>query len=275
MPGTPPSSPNFGVPRYSDGDTASFSVQVNGVTDVFDANAVKNGATVLHQPGDLIVSAASSRAGCLLCDGSAVARAGTYAALWSAIGTTYGAGDGTSTFNLPDCRGRALFGAGLGGGLTTRPVGQYGGGTLDISTPKKGEETHTLNVNELPSHIHADSGHNHGISDSGHSHTITDPGHYHPTIITQHNVTSPGGSIPLLADVWNNPQTGHTPGVYANSWGTVSNMSTNSATTGITAQTAPANITLSPGQANIQPTGSGVAHNNLPPFIAVNVFIKY
>lgn len=40
------------------------------------------------------------------CDGSAVPRTGQYAALFSVIGTTYGAGDGSTTFNLPDLRGK-------------------------------------------------------------------------------------------------------------------------------------------------------------------------
>ena len=48
--------------------------------------------------------------GFLLCQGQAVSRT-TYAALFAAIGTTYGAGDGSTTFNLPDGRGRALIGA--------------------------------------------------------------------------------------------------------------------------------------------------------------------
>lgn len=47
--------------------------------------------------------------GYLLCDGSAVSRS-TYAALFTAIGTVWGAGDGTTTFNLPDMRGRVAAG---------------------------------------------------------------------------------------------------------------------------------------------------------------------
>jgi microcystin-dependent protein len=57
--------------------------------------------------------------------------------LFSAIGTNYGAGDGTSTFNLPDCRGRNTIGAGQGTGLSNRVVASVGG-----------EETHTLSLPE-------------------------------------------------------------------------------------------------------------------------------
>lgn len=47
--------------------------------------------------------------GWLLCDGSAVSRS-TFARLFTALGTLYGAGDGSTTFNVPDLRGRAIFG---------------------------------------------------------------------------------------------------------------------------------------------------------------------
>lgn len=78
----------------------------------------------------------------LLCDGAAVSRT-TYAALFAAIGTIYGAGDGITTFNLPDLRGRTVIGTGQGSGLTNRPLG--------VSV---GAETHTLSVAEMPSHTH-------------------------------------------------------------------------------------------------------------------------
>ena len=60
-------------------------------------------------------------AGFLLCDGSAVSRT-TYADLFAALGTTWGAGDGSTTFNLPDLRGRSALGAGTGSGLTPRSL---------------------------------------------------------------------------------------------------------------------------------------------------------
>lgn len=54
---------------------------------------------------------ASAPTGYLMCDGTAYSRT-TYAALYAAIGTAYGAGDGSTTFNVPDLRGRGLIGAG-------------------------------------------------------------------------------------------------------------------------------------------------------------------
>jgi microcystin-dependent protein len=84
----------------------------------------------------------ASPSGWLTCDGAAVNRT-TYAALFAVIGTTYGAGNGTTTFNLPDMRGRAPIGVGTGSGLTARALAD-----------EVGAETHTLSVAEMPSHTH-------------------------------------------------------------------------------------------------------------------------
>lgn len=85
---------------------------------------------------------AAPPAGWLVCDGQQVSRA-TYADLFAEIGTTFGIGDNSNTFNLPDLRGRVPVGAGTGSGLTSRTMGQIGG-----------EETHTLTIAEMPEHNH-------------------------------------------------------------------------------------------------------------------------
>lgn len=87
-------------------------------------------------------ASATPPAGWLLCDGSPVSRS-LYAELFAAIGTTWGAGDGVSTFNLPDARGRTPISAGTGAGLTARTVGQT-----------VGAEAHQLIADELPAHTH-------------------------------------------------------------------------------------------------------------------------
>jgi len=78
--------------------------------------------------GDIIPTArATAAAGRLLCDGSAVSRS-TYAALFAAIGTAYGAGNGSTTFNVPDLRQRFPMGkAASGTGATLGGTG----GTVD------------------------------------------------------------------------------------------------------------------------------------------------
>jgi microcystin-dependent protein len=94
--------------------------------------------------GTLIYSLTQNMgSGWLLCDGREVSRT-TYAALFAEIGTRYGDGDSSTTFNLPDIRGRSPLGAGTGDGLSSR----------DINTGLIGEESHTLSVSEMPSHNH-------------------------------------------------------------------------------------------------------------------------
>ncbi len=69
------------------------------------------GAVTLSETGDYCWSARASKTGWLICDGSAVSRT-TYSDLFSEIGTTYGVGDGSTTFNVPNIEDRYLFGAG-------------------------------------------------------------------------------------------------------------------------------------------------------------------
>src|SRR5690349_20866431 len=57
----------------------------------------------------------------MICDGSAISRT-TYPALFAICGTTFGAGDGSTTFNLPDLRSRVPVGSGQGTGLTNRAL---------------------------------------------------------------------------------------------------------------------------------------------------------
>ena len=80
--------------------------------------------------------------GWLLCDGSEISRT-TYLPLFIAIGTTYGIGDGTTTFNLPNLSGKVVNGSGNGVGLTSRTLGETGG-----------EEEHILLQEEMPAHNH-------------------------------------------------------------------------------------------------------------------------
>jgi len=89
--------------------------------------------------------------GFLECDGSAVSRT-TYAALFAIIGTTYGSGDGSTTFTLPDLQDNVAVGksgtkalATTGGANTVTPTGNVGGSTANT----------TLSTSTMPAHNHS------------------------------------------------------------------------------------------------------------------------
>lgn len=91
--------------------------------------------------------------GWLLCDGSAVSRS-TYSALFTAIGTAYGVGDGSTTFNVPDKRGRASVGKDNMGGT---PANRITAAWADSIGGTGGEESHTMTETEMVTHVHSGS----------------------------------------------------------------------------------------------------------------------
>lgn len=82
---------------------------INCDLQVNNGNGIVIAANVL-QTGDLVASMNTSHSGCLLCNGGAVSRT-TYADLFTLLGTAFGEGDGSTTFNLPDFRDKTLWGA--------------------------------------------------------------------------------------------------------------------------------------------------------------------
>lgn len=91
----------------------------------------------------------------VLADGRQLSRT-AYASLFTRIGTAYGSGNGASTFNIPDVRGRATIGDGTGPGLSARALGQVAG-----------VERVTLTANQSGLRAHS-----HGITDPGHDHDL-------------------------------------------------------------------------------------------------------
>lgn len=131
---------------------AGFGIQITEQNDGGDETleiAVTGGVV----PAGLVspFAGVSAPAGWLLCDGAAVSR-DTYAALFAVTGTTYGVGNGTTTFNLPDLRGRVAAGKDNMGGtaanrLTAASAAGLNGSTLGAAG---GNQQHTLTDSELP-----------------------------------------------------------------------------------------------------------------------------
>lgn len=137
MPGTPATTPNFGLPRYDNAvDDANFAGQVNAITDALDTILdvlLPVGTTI-----DWHAATAPPTIGTVayleaLGQSVTATQYPKLAARWGKSGT----------FFLPDRRGRTPVAAGQGAGLSLRAVGDT-----------FGSETHTLTVAQMPAHDH-------------------------------------------------------------------------------------------------------------------------
>jgi microcystin-dependent protein len=137
--------------------------------------------------------------GWLFCYGQAVSRT-TYATLFGAIGTTFGVGNGTTTFNLPDLRGRVVAGQDdMGGSSANRLTGLSGGLNGDTLGATGGAESHTLVLQETPDHsqTHLRGTPGAGVSDgyanniNSHSFTTDNGVDGHNTVTNAHNNVQP------------------------------------------------------------------------------------
>jgi microcystin-dependent protein len=200
----------------------------------------------MSEPAGIVIPFAGSVApdGWLLCDGSAVSRT-DYADLFTAIGTVYGAGDGVSTFNLPDLSGRVVLGV-----SQSHALGTTGG-----------EATHTLTESELPAH----------------SHVV--PAHTHANDIT---ATTPALSHSITQPVfkYNSPNyygTGANQNIWA--FSSTSSAAATRTANAVVAKHDPADCTQTGGinasDASVSSsTGTDGAHNNLQPYLAVTYIIS-
>jgi microcystin-dependent protein len=204
--------------------------------------------------------------GFLACDGSAVSR-DTYAELYEAIGDSWGAGDGVTTFNVPNLLGRVLVGYD-----PAQPE-------FDVLGETGGAKTHTLTVGELPSHAHTGSTGSAANQSVDHTHAID---HDHASF----DVTDSGAAITAN---FNNSSNATVPSPAVIQAGTTGSptSATISGTGGSGAHThaidVPALTGTSGNQSashnhaitvNVAAQGGGGAHNNLQPYGTVYYAIR-
>lgn len=119
-------------------DSATAIPSQQSVKAYVDASAGGGGAEV----GSIVMwGAAVAPVGYVLCDGAAISRI-VYATLFALIGTTYGSGDGTTTFNVPNMKGKVVV------GFNSAET------EFDALGETGGAKTHTLSTAEMPSHNH-------------------------------------------------------------------------------------------------------------------------
>jgi microcystin-dependent protein len=173
--------------------------------------------------------------GYLNCDGSAVLRT-AFPNLFNIISTTFGPGDGVSTFNLPNYN-NGFFPIGFS---PTFPLGSTVGSPGYI-----GEATHALTITELAAHLHA-------LTMNAHSHTAAESPHQHTAPVPYQQFAGTGGGQSNVGE----PGDAH-------------NIT-------ITTSAVAAAVTVNPAtdSGTIGNTGGGAGHNNIPPYLAINFVIK-
>ena len=239
---------NDAVANVNSSGSVALSGDVGGTAGatVINGNKITNAmlTTALQAflvPTGTVSAFAGSAAptGYLLCDGAAVSRS-TYADLWTALGTTsspYGLGDGSTTFNTPNLKGRTVIGVGTGTEIT---------GVLGTVQGVK-EVTLTAAQSGTTAHGHPSSTVGTGV-------TITDPGHYHYSY------------LPLL------PYYGtsnYSPAGNAGQFG-YQNTNTSTSYTSITAALTSGALTIATSTA----ANAASAHTNIQPSLPLNYIIK-
>ncbi len=256
-----------------------FKVQGDGAVQATKGRIQDKSGFVMPVGSLTAFAGSSAPTGWIVCDGSAVSRA-TYADLFAVIGITYGAGDGITTFNLPNLGGKNIVGKGATPATDT--LGETGGA-----------ETHNLDIAQMPTHTHSvnPASFNASAASAGdHSHTV-DPASFdaYTTSAGSHNHTfhdisyseAGSGFNSVLADDQsyssNDSETRTGLSLTMNNAGAhthtvpVNVPSTTSSSTGAHTHTVAVDVPSTTSTT----AGSGSAHNILDPYIVLNYIIKY
>lgn len=213
-------------------------------------------------PSGTIMAYAGSTApsGWAFCDGSEISRT-TYSALFTAIGTTYGVGNGSTTFNVPDLRGRSIFGKDdMGGVAASRLTTTSGISANNTLGATGGSQSISLAITNIPSHNHTFTGTSVSTSSDAHSHT------YYDAYFAENFAGGVGGN----ARYGTSANTDYDNNFY---WRTSSNTHSQSQSAISTSSDAHSHTLTAAG--SISSTGSGTAFSPLTPAIILNYIIKY
>lgn len=248
------------------GMLANLNMATNKVTNLGDGSNAQDAVTVSQLgsafPVGMIVdyAGATPPVGWLLCYGQAISRT-DYAALFTAIGTAYGAGDGTTTFLLPDCRGRLRAGRDNMGGTDAERLSGFWSNLARTLGGVFGTASHILITGQMPTHSHTVSGT--AASNGAHTHSVsggTSEDGFHA-----HNISgrsTAGGGVNQVAINSSGSAAGDS---------TVGNGSHTHTITGTAASNGAHTHTVSGTAAN---QGSSQAHTNTQPTIIFNTIIK-
>jgi microcystin-dependent protein len=196
--------------------------------------------------------------GWLLCDGIDKDRS-TYSALHSlmaAAGYPFGAGNGSTTFGIPNLLGKF-------------PVGKDASAEFNVLGETGGGKTRVLGVSNLPAHTHTAS----SSSSSSSSSTVTDNGHSHPEAGRENGATTAYKYLQRIGGAGSNYDV---VGTSLTRWDSITNPATASTTTGITVATSTSTSTSTTvNTSGGNGTATGNAFNILPPYIALNFIIRF
>lgn len=181
--------PGAGNIVTADGDVAIVFAETATVARVISYQYATNG---LVPVGSVMPFAGTTEpAGWLFCYGQAVSRT-TYARLFSVLSTVYGTGDGSTTFNLPDLRGRVVAGQDdMGGSSADRLTAVINGDTLGAAG---GTDSHTLTASQIPTITSSGSFTTWNAGSTGNGALTSDPSGATGTVTVSSTSTNTGGA---------------------------------------------------------------------------------